>query len=413
MAQSSRASVARLTLILGSLTALGPLSIDMYLPGLPTIAREFRTDTAAAQLTLSLFFTGLAVGQALYGPLTDRLGRKRPLLVGCAFYMLASLACALAPSIESLIALRFAQALGGCAGMVIARSVVRDLFDERNSARMYSFLMLVMGLAPITAPLIGGQLLIAFGWRAIFWLLGGFGLLCVLMVAFALPETLPAERRVRAGLWQALEVYWRLLLDRRFVGYALTGGFVTAGMFAYISGSPFVFIELYGVAPQRYGWIFGANAFGLVIASQINRWLLARYRGETILAVTLAVTAAAGLLLALVAATGFGGLVGLLAPLFVFVSSVGLVGPNTAAAAMAPYGRVAGSASALMGVLQFVVGAGAGALVGTLYDGTAVPMAGVIAACGMAALLIFQVLALPSARSVTYGSDTYSVEHNS
>ena len=400
MAQSSRPSTARLTLILGSLTAFGPLSIDMYLPGLPTIAREFRTDTAAVQLTLSLFFIGLAVGQALYGPIADRLGRKRPLLFGCAFYMLASLACALAPSIESLIALRFAQAIGGCAGMVIARSIVRDLFDERSSARMYSFLMLVMGLAPITAPLIGGQLLVAFGWRAIFWLLSGFGLLCVLMVAFGLPESLPPERRVRAGLWQALDVYWRLLLDRRFVGSALTGGFVSAGMFAYISGSPFVFIELYGVAPERYGWIFGANALGLVLASQLNRWLLERVRGETILAVTLAATAAAGLLLALVAVTGFGGLAGLLAPLFVFVASLGLVGPNTAAAAMAPYGRVAGSASALMGVLQFVVGAGAGALVGALHDGTAVPMAGVIAACGVAALTVFQALAFrPLARA--------------
>jgi DHA1 family bicyclomycin/chloramphenicol resistance-like MFS transporter len=225
------------------------------------------------------------------------------------------------------------------------------------------------------------------------------------MVALGLPETLPVERRVRAGLWQALEVYWRLLLDRRFVGYALTGGFVVAGMFAYISGSPFVFIELYGVAPQHYGWIFGANAFGLVLASQINRWLLTRFRSEAILAATLGVTATAGLLLALVAATGFGGLAGLLAPLFVFVASVGLVGPNTAAAAMASYGRVAGSASALMGVLQFVVGASAGALVGALHNGTAVPMAGAIAACGVAALLIFQALAFrPLARTAS-GSD--------
>jgi DHA1 family bicyclomycin/chloramphenicol resistance-like MFS transporter len=223
---------------------------------------------------------------------------------------------------------------------------------------------------------------------------------------------LPAERRVRAGLWQALEVYWRLLLDRRFVGYALTGGFVTAGMFAYISGSPFVFIELYGVEPQHYGWIFGANALGLVLASQINRWLLARYRGETILSSTLAVTAAAGLLLALVAATGFGGLAGLLAPLFVFIASVGLVGPNTAAAAMAPYGRVAGSASALMGVLQFVVGAVAGALVSALHNGTAAPMAGAIAACGVAALLIFKTLAFRPAGSAAHGSEAYSVERN-
>jgi DHA1 family bicyclomycin/chloramphenicol resistance-like MFS transporter len=276
--------------------------------------------------------------------------------------------------------------------MVIARSVVRDCFDEHNSARMYSFLMLVMGLAPITAPFIGGQLLLAFSWRAIFWLLGGFGLLCLVMVAFGLPETLPDERRLRAGLGQALAVYGRLLADRRFVGYALSGGFVMAGMFAYISGSPFVFIELYGVAPEHYGWIFGANAFGLISASQINRWLLTRYRGEAILTTALAVYATVALLLALVAATGFGGLLGLLPLLFVCVASVGLVGPNTTAIAMAPHGQIAGSASALLGTLQFVVGAGAGALVGVLYNGTALPMAGIIALCGVAALMTFQML---------------------
>jgi DHA1 family bicyclomycin/chloramphenicol resistance-like MFS transporter len=329
MTPTAKPSTARLTLILGTLSAFGPLSIDMYLPSLPAITREFRTDTATTQLTLSLYFIGLAAGQALYGPIADRYGRKRPLLVGCALYALASLACALAMSIESLIGLRLAQAIGGCAGMVIARSAVRDLFDERNSARMYSFLMLVMGLAPITAPLIGGQLLVAFGWRAIFWLLCGFGLLCVIMVLFGLPETLPEERRIRAGLGQALAIYGRLLADRRFMGYALAGAFVSSGMFAYISGSPFVFIELYGVAPQNYGWIFGTNALGLVIVSQINRRLLAHFSSESILAATLAVAAAAGLLLALVAATGFGGLVGLLIPLFVCVASVGLVGPNS------------------------------------------------------------------------------------
>ncbi|MFL5800486.1 MAG: Bcr/CflA family multidrug efflux MFS transporter [Roseiflexaceae bacterium] len=393
MVSPPRPSVARLTLVLGSLSAFGPLSTDMYLPGLPALAREFRTDTAAAQLTLSIFFIGLALGQALYGPIADRVGRRRPLLAGIALYTIASGACALAPSIESLIVLRFAQALGGCAGMVIARSVVRDCFDAHNSARMYSFLMLVMGLAPITAPFIGGQLLLAFSWRAIFWLLGGFGLLCLVMVAFGLPETLPDERRLRAGLGQALAVYGRLLADRRFVGYALSGGLVMAGMFAYISGSPFVFIELYGVAPQHYGWIFGANALGLIGASQINRWLLTRYRGEAILTTALAIYATAALLLALVAATGFGGLLGLLPPLFVCVASVGLVGPNTTAAAMAPHGQIAGSASALLGTLQFVVGAGAGALVGVLYNGTALPMAGIIAICGVAALMTFQMLA--------------------
>jgi DHA1 family bicyclomycin/chloramphenicol resistance-like MFS transporter len=396
-----RPSTLQLTIILGCLAAFGPLSIDMYLPSLPTLAQEFHTDTAAAQLTLSIFFIGLAFGQALYGPIADRYGRKRPLLVGCAIYMLASIACVLAPSIESLVALRLAQALGGCAGMVISRSVVRDLFDQHESARIYSFLMLVMGVAPITAPLLGGQLLALFGWRAIFWLLGGFGLLCVLMVTFGLPESLPAERRNRAGLGQALGVYAQLLADRRFVGYALAGGFLSAGMFAYISGSPFVVIELYSVSPQQYGWIFGTNALGLIIASQLNRWLLERYRGDTILSATLVTAAAASVVLTLVAASGLGGLAGLLLPLFICIASVGLVGPNTAAAAMAPYGRVAGSASALLGTLQFVVGAISGIVVGTLYNGTALPMAGTIAACCVAALVSFLALAIgPQRRAV-------------
>jgi DHA1 family bicyclomycin/chloramphenicol resistance-like MFS transporter len=388
----ARPSPLRLSLILGALSAFGPLSIDMYLPGLPAIAREFGAETAA-QLTLSIFFAGLALGQALYGPIADRVGRKLPLIVGCAFYAVASFACALAPSIEALNVQRFAQAIGGCAGMVLARSIVRDLFDARESARMYSFLMLVMGLAPITAPLIGGQLLLFFGWRAIFWLLGGFGLFCVAMVAFGLPETLPPERRSGAGLGQSLAVYGRLLADRHFVGYALTGGFLLSGMFAYISGSPFVLIDLYQISPQSYGLIFGGNALGLIGASQLNRWLLARHRGEAILSASLIVSAVAGILLALAAATGVGGLAGLLVPLFFYIASVGLVSPNAAAAAMAPHGWSAGSASALMGTLQFVIGAAAGALVGVLHNGTALPMACIIAVCGLAALLTLQTTA--------------------
>jgi DHA1 family bicyclomycin/chloramphenicol resistance-like MFS transporter len=271
--------------------------------------------------------------------------------------------------------------------------VVRDLFDERESARILSYLMLVMGVAPITAPLIGGQLLVIFGWRSIFWLLAGFGLLCLVLVAFGLPESLPAERRNRAGLAQALGVYGRLLVDRRYLGYALAGGFVSAGMFAYISGSPFVVIELYGVSPQQYGWIFGTNALGIISASQLNRWLLARYQGDTILFATLLMAATARVILALVAASAAGGLAGLLLPLFFCIASVGLVGPNTTAAAMAPYGRVAGSASALRGTLQFVVGAAAGMIVGWLYNGTALPMAATIAGCCLAALACFKLLA--------------------
>lgn len=380
-------------LILGTLTAFGPMSIDMYLPSLPAIGQSYNADAGAVQLTLSLFFVGLALGQAFYGPLSDRYGRRAPLLVGCAIYTVASAGCMFAASIEVLTVLRFAQAIGGCAGMVIARSVVRDLYEPRESARVYSLLMLVMGLAPITAPLIGGQLLVWFDWRAIFGVLTAFGLACLALVARGLPESLPAERRVTGSMLDALGGYRRLLADRRFVGFALAGGGVYAGMFAYIAGSPFVIIELYGIAPQHYGWVFGANAFGLILASQINRGLLKRYAAEKILAAALAVVVLSGLALVGIAASGSGGLAGLLIPLFICVAGVGMVGPNALAAAMASHGGMAGSASALLGVTQYALGATASALVSALHNETAVPMAVVIAGCGIVALLSLHGLA--------------------
>jgi DHA1 family bicyclomycin/chloramphenicol resistance-like MFS transporter len=400
-------SYTRLAITLGVLSAFGPLSIDMYLPGLPAIAREFTTDTAAVQQTLAVFFFGLSLGQIFFGPIADRLGRRRPLLIGCALYALASVGCALAPSLGSLVAMRFAQALGGCAGVVISRSVVRDLFDQRESARMYSFLMLVMGLAPITAPLIGGQILIAFGWRAIFLTLSGFGLLCLFLVFFSLPETLPVERRAQrapqsatgAGLGEVLRVYASILVDGRFMGYALAGGLASGAMFAYIAGSSFVFIELNGVPPERFGLLFGANAIGLITTSQINRWLLARHPGAHILTLALAFMAASGLLLLGVTATGIGGFPGMLVALFCCIASIGFVGPNSTAAAMAPYGQRAGSAAALLGAMQFACGAASGALVSLLDNGTALPMVGTIALCSVAAFLVLQFLALRLAPS--------------
>lgn len=387
-------SYFRLAIILGILTAFGPLSIDMYLPGLPAIAREFGVETAAAQQTLSIFFVGLALGQMIYGPISDRVGRRRPLIFGCALYALACVGCVFAPSLGSLIVLRFAQAFGACAGIVIARSVVRDLFNERESARMYSLLVLVMGLAPILAPLLGGQLLILFGWRSIFLALSGFGVLCLLLVLWGLPESLPVERRTRAGLGTALRVYGTLLADGRYMGYVLAAGLASGAMFAYISGSPFVFIELNGVPPERFGLLFGLNALGLILASQLNRWLLLRYASGQILVVALGVTATTGLLLAGVTATGIGGFPAMLVLLFFCIASTGLVGPNAIAAAMAPYARQAGSASALVGAVQFAIGAVAGALVGLLFNGTALPMAATIALCGVAAFVTLQWLVL-------------------
>jgi DHA1 family bicyclomycin/chloramphenicol resistance-like MFS transporter len=385
--------LGKLTFMLGSLTALGPLSIDMYLPSFQAIARDLTASPAQVQLTLAVFFVALGIGQAFYGPLSDRFGRRRPLCFGLALYVLASAGCALARSIEALVAWRFAQALGGCAGMVIARAVVRDRFDEREAARFFSLLILVTGLAPILAPSIGGQILVFFSWRAIFWTLAGFALVGFITATFVLPESLPPERRTEGGVATALRVYARLLRDRAFMRYALSGALVISGMFAYIFGSPFVFMQIYGVRPERFGWIFGAIALGLISASQLNRVVLARVAGARILSHALVVTAAAGVILLVMAWTGGGGLAGLLGPLFVYIASLGFVLPNVIATALGPQGRNAGTASALLGTLQFGAGATVGALLGVLGDGTAVPMAGLIAACGLSALLVHRLAA--------------------
>lgn len=385
--------LGKLTFMLGSLTALGPLSIDMYLPSFQAIARDLTASPAQVQLTLAVFFVALGIGQAFYGPLSDRFGRRRPLCFGLALYVLASAGCALARSIEALVAWRFAQALGGCAGMVIARAVVRDRFDEREAARFFSLLILVTGLAPILAPSIGGQILVFFSWRAIFWTLAGFALVGFITATFLLPESLPPERRTEGGVATALRVYARLLRDRAFMRYALSGALVISGMFAYIFGSPFVFMQIYGVRPERFGWIFGAIALGLISASQLNRVVLARVAGARILSHALVVTAAAGVILLVMAWTGVGGLAGLLGPLFVYIASLGFVLPNVIATALGPQGRNAGTASALLGTLQFGAGATVGALLGVLGDGTAVPMAGLIAACGLSALLVHRLAA--------------------
>ncbi len=384
----SRSAYYQLGIILGALGALGPLAIDMYLPSFPTIASELGTEQSAVQITVAVYFVGLAIGQAFYGPITDRVGRKLPLHFGLILFIASSVGCALAGSIEVLIAFRFLQALGGCAEMVIARAVVRDRFDERESVRMLSLLMLVMGVAPILAPMIGGYLLAGFGWRSVFWVLAGFATLCLLATTLLLPESLPPERRNKHGLGTILRTYGTLLSDARFMVYVLSGSLIMAGMFAYIAASPFVFMDIYGVSPGHYGLFFGTNALGLILASQINGRLARRLHAGTILRVALTVAAGAGLLLLVTAATGTGGFAGILLPLFIFVASLGFILPNSTALAMAPHGRAAGSASALLGTIQFLAGAAAGALVGIFNDGTVLPMALVIAGCGVAAYLI-------------------------
>ncbi len=364
-----------LELLLGTLTAFAPLSIDMYLPALPRIAEDLQSSAPVIQLTLASCFAGLALGQLFTGPLIDRFGRTRPLYIGLALYVLGSLGCALAPTAPMLVAMRFAQALGGSVALVVPRAVVRDLWSGVDAARTMSRLMLVMGVAPILAPLLGGFVLQYSGWRAIFVVLAAVGAVALAFVLKTLPETAPPH----SGSESVSSRLGALLKDPDFVGPALAGGFAQAGMFAYIAGSPFVFISLYGVPEERFGWFFGLNAMGLIAVAQLNRKLVTHLPLHRLLrlALSLCVIAAAGVLA--VAWTGFMGLWGIALALFVFVSAMGLVGPNATAIALERHAARAGIASAALGALQFSAAAGASWAVSTFNNGTAMPMAGVMA----------------------------------
>ncbi|ATC64235.1 Bcr/CflA family drug resistance efflux transporter [Nibricoccus aquaticus] len=381
----------KLVLILGALTALSPLAIDMYLPAFPQMAKDLGVDTGTVQLTLSVFMIGVSVGQAFYGPMVDRWGRRGPLLVGMVAFSAAAVGCACARSMGSLLGWRLAMALGGSASMVIPRAVVRDLFDARESARVYSLLMLILGVSPILAPTLGGQLLAFTGWRAIFVTLCVIGGVIAAAVAWGLPETLRKEQRVKGGVVLALKTYGRLLRDRRFLPLALAAGCTLGVILTYLSGSSFVFMEMYGLSAQQYAYVFGLNAVGLIAASQINQQLLKRYTSRQVLSVAFVVNAIAGLALLALGATGAGGMWGLIALLFVCLSGAGIIFPNVAALIMEPFGDVAGSASALLGTVQFGVAAGMGALVGVFYNGTAVPMTAGVAVCALAGLAIVKI----------------------
>ncbi len=381
-ADISRRHLVRLVLILGALTAFSSMSIDMYLPAFPQISQDLGVPLGTVQLSISAFLFGSAAGQLFYGPFADRWGRRLPLLIGLALYVASTLGCALVRTGAGLLFWRVVMAVGGGAGMVISRAMVRDLYDTAEAARMFSLLMLVMGIAPILAPMAGGQLLLLTGWRGIFGFLGIFGLLSLLAVALYLPESLPEERRIKRSLTQLTARYGQLLRHRHYLRYAIALGCVAGVNFAYIAGAPFLFIELNGITPQHFGLFFGANALGLIGASQINRRLLRHFSAQGILSVAFFVNAAAGVFLLASVFTGIGGFPAQVVLLFVGLSMTGLLYPNVTALAMAPFEKMAGSASALLGTIQYALGAAAGAAVGLLHGGTAVPMAAVMAGCG-------------------------------
>jgi DHA1 family bicyclomycin/chloramphenicol resistance-like MFS transporter len=359
------------------MSAFGPLATDMYLPAFPAIATGLAADPSAVQKTLAAFFAGMGIAQLVFGPLADRFGRRPPLLVGLGIFVLGSVGCSLTGDVGWLTFWRFVQGLGGCAGMVMARAIVRDLTEGGETIRLMSRLMLVVTLAPILAPSIGSLLLGLGGWRAIFWALAAYGAGLAVVVTLSLRESLPPAQRRRDSLLGILTVYARMLTNRRFMGLVLAGVLPMAGMFGYIAGSPFVFMELHGVSPRNYGFFFGANAVGIMAASQLNVWLSHRQPPERVLLWGLLSMAGAAMMLVVMAGTG--SFLGVVVPLFVFVASIGMVMPIAAALAMASQGRTAGSASALIGTLQFGGGALAAATVGAMHDGTAMPMAAVIA----------------------------------
>jgi DHA1 family bicyclomycin/chloramphenicol resistance-like MFS transporter len=375
-------------LILGALSAFGPLSIDMYLPALPGLAHDLGDPPSAVQVTLTTCLAGLAAGQILAGPVSDARGRRPVALAGLLAFTLASVLCAVSPSIPVLAGLRLAQGLGGAAAIVIARAVVRDRYSGVAAARYFAILTLVNGLAPVLAPIIGGQLLRVTTWRGVFLVLTGLGVVLLVATGAWLRETLPPECRRTGGLRDTLATFARLGRDRRFTGYALSLALGFAAMFAYISGSPFVLQDIYGASPQQFSAIFAVNSLGIMAAGRVSAQLVGRTAPQRLLLAGLAVNVTGGLVLVAVVAAGAGGVVAVLIPLFAVASSIGLILPNATALALELHPEAAGSASGAIGTAQFAVAAALAPLVGVGGAHTALPMALVIAGCGLAALAV-------------------------
>lgn len=383
-----------LVCLLAAMTAFAPMSIDMYLPAQIAIGVDLKAGHSQVELTLATFLAGMAIGQFFYGSASDRFGRRGPILVGCVVYVVASALCALTTSIEALIGARFLQALGGCAGGVIARAIVRDNFDHRDTARILSLLMLVMGLAPILAPAAGSLVLIAADWRAIFWCLAGFGVLVALAVLFLLKESRSEATAEQARSESPVAAYLALLQQPRLVGYLLAGSLNGAVLFTYISASPGLMMGIYGIKPVFYSWLFGLNAVGVIGANQINRMLLRHHGPDGILKTASTAAIGFGAVLLLAAVTGLGGPWTVLPILFLTLGTYALMQGNTTAGALNCDPRRAGSISALSGGLSFGAGAVGSWAGGALYNGTPVPMTAVMLACLVGSALALRLMAL-------------------
>lgn len=368
-------------ILMGALTAIGPFAIDMYLPAFPTIAANLGVPRGDVERTLAAYLIGLALAQVFYGPMADRYGRKPPLMVGLALFMVASLGCALAGSVQALTSWRVLQAMGGAAGIVIPRAVIRDHYETHEAARAMSLLMLIMGLAPILAPLAGGQLLGIASWRSLFWVMLAGGVMLMTAVVLIMKESLAPERVVPLRLGTIVQNYRALFAHRGFMAHSLAGGFGQAGMFAYIIGSPRVFIELYGVDPKYYGLLFGTNALSLIICSQISARLLRTHTPRQLQRRALISLACASLAAVALALAGWMTLPLLMACLICYMGSQGFVNPNSAALALSDQGKRLGAASALLGTLQLSCGALAGFAVSAWQTDSALPLTTTLATC--------------------------------
>jgi MFS transporter, DHA1 family, multidrug resistance protein len=379
----------RNAITLGLLSAIGPFAIDMYLPALPDIGRGLQANTSAVQMSLTAFFIALSLGQSLYGPLSDMIGRKAPLYLGLALFSLGSVGCALAPNVGVLIAFRFVQGFGACAGMVIPRAIVRDLHTGIDATRLMSLLMLVFSISPILAPLTGSFVIQLAGWRAVFWVVLVAAILgCGILTTVR--ETRPAAERAASSIRSALTAYGLLVRDRHFLGLAFIGAFGISSFFVYLSNSPFVLIEHYHLSPRLYSLCFSANAASFFAVAQLNGWLASRFGLRWL--VRAAVTVYAVVMVALLAlfASGVDRLDVLAAFLFVGYGCLGMVIPTTAVLALEEHGEIAGTASAFMGTVQFVTGAVIMLFVGSFLNGTALPMVAGIAGCAAVALALAQ-----------------------
>ncbi|MFC5271989.1 multidrug effflux MFS transporter [Adhaeribacter terreus] len=377
-----------LILILGTLTALGPFSIDMYLPGFPAIAQDLKTTTAEVALSLSSFFVGISAGQLLYGPLLDRFGRKKPLYFGLVVYILSSIACAMATSIDALVMLRFVQAVGSCAAGVASVAMVRDLFPVEESAKVFSLLMLVVGVSPMIAPTVGGYVTVAFGWQSVFLILAGMGACILAAVYFGLPESSKPDPSLSLKPRPIITNFLAVIRIPQFVTYALAGAVSFSGLLTYVSGSPLLFMEIFQVGEKTYGWIFAFLSLGLIGASQVNSLMHRKFRSEQIIVVAIIFQVLVGFLLFSGTVFDWLGLYGTIAVIFAFLCCLGFTFPNASALSMAPFSKNAGSASALMGAIQMGLGALATVVLSIFNDQTAIPMAVIMAGSALLALMI-------------------------